>query len=182
MRNRTDVVRPFLFAVRLLLWISAVITLGLTAWVVPHQKGYRVIFTLVIAVLAMVFYVPSLFTACMHRNRGYMLPLDIIFYSLWLSAFIFVAQTDDLSNGAGCAYYIWDLSNACRRRNAIEAFTFLAFFWTLCGLCLEIANIYLDVPVVNTHPEKPPVSSNNGAATAPSAGSGPAMNGQHNEV
>lgn len=48
MGNHADVIRPFLFGVRLLLWISAVITLGLTAWVADHLKGYRVIFTLVI--------------------------------------------------------------------------------------------------------------------------------------
>lgn len=48
MRNHTDVVRGFLFAVRLLLWLSAVITLGLTAWVVDHLEGYRAVFTLVI--------------------------------------------------------------------------------------------------------------------------------------
>lgn len=48
MKDHADYIRPFLFAVRLLLWISAVITLGLTAWVVAHLKGYRAIFTLVI--------------------------------------------------------------------------------------------------------------------------------------
>lgn len=44
----TDIVRPFLFAFRVALWISAVITMGLTAWTVSHLKGYRAIFTLVI--------------------------------------------------------------------------------------------------------------------------------------
>jgi len=190
MTKHADIIRPFLFSVRLLLWISAVITLGLAAWVVDHLKGYRAIFTLVIAVLTTAFYIPSLFTACMHRNRGYMLPLDIAFYALWLSAFIFVAQTDDLFDGTGCAYYIWDLSNSCRRRNTIEAFTFLSFFWTFCGLCLETLNIYLDsrhstdVPTVN-HPEKPNPSgcgANEGTATTPSADPVPAMNGEHTLV
>lgn len=46
--KRGDIIRPSLFAVRLLLWISAVITMGLTAWVADHLKGYRAIFTLVI--------------------------------------------------------------------------------------------------------------------------------------
>lgn len=48
MSDHTDIIRPFLFAVRLLLWLSAVITLALTAWVVDHLKGYRAIFGLVI--------------------------------------------------------------------------------------------------------------------------------------
>jgi hypothetical protein len=34
------------------------------------------------AVLTVVFYIPALFTAWMKRNRGYMLPMDIIFYAL----------------------------------------------------------------------------------------------------
>jgi len=176
MSDHADVIRPFLFGVRLLLWISAVITLGLTAWVADHLKGYRVIFTLVISVLTAVFYIPSLFTALMHRNRGYMLPLDIIFYALWLSAFIFVAQTDGSANGVTCHYYSWD-SGACRRRNSIEAFTFLSFFWTLCAMCLEIANIYLDEPAVTTHPEKTNLTAhgaNNGTAAA--------TNGAHSQV
>lgn len=48
MANRSEIIRPFLFSCRLLLWISAVITLGLTAWVVDHLKGYRAVFSLVI--------------------------------------------------------------------------------------------------------------------------------------
>jgi hypothetical protein len=48
MSDHTDIIRPFLFSVRLLLWLSAVITLALTAWVVDHLKGYRAIFGLVI--------------------------------------------------------------------------------------------------------------------------------------
>ncbi|KAJ5167098.1 uncharacterized protein N7482_005879 [Penicillium canariense] len=164
MTKHADIIRPFLFSVRLFLWISALITLSLTAWVVDHLKGYRAIFTLVIAVLTTAFYIPSLFTACMHRNRGYMLPLDIVFYALWLSAFIFVAQTDDYFDDVG--------------------------FWTLCGLCLETLNIYFDsrhstyVPTVN-HPEKPNASgrgANDGTATTPSAEPAPAMNGEHTQV
>ncbi|KAJ5241541.1 uncharacterized protein N7469_003132 [Penicillium citrinum] len=188
MKDHADYIRPFLFAVRLLLWISAVITLGLTAWVVAHLKGYRAIFTLVIAVLTTVFYIPALFTACMHRNRGYMLPLDIIFYALWLSAFIFVAQTDDFLGGSGCSFFIWDLNTSCKRRNAIEAFSFLSFFWTFCGLCLEIANVYIGSWHTSaiTHPEKPNGAISSGAngatATTPSAGSAPGMNGEPAQV
>lgn len=59
-------------------------------------------------------------------------------------------------------------------------------FWTLCGLCLEIANIYGDVRATSTtHPEKGNttargVSDANGAT--PSAGSVPAVNGEHTGV
>ncbi|KAF7715349.1 Uncharacterized protein PECH_001413 [Penicillium ucsense] len=177
MAAHSKIIRPILFAVRLLLWISAVITLGLGAWIVDHVKGYRAVFPLVIAVLTTVFYIPSLFTACMKTNKGYMLPLDIVFYALWLSAFIFIAQTDNAFNEIGCASFSWTLNNACRRRNSIQAFTFLSFFWTLCGMCLEILNIYLEGRYFRKggniiHPEKPtqPDQYNNGAAPAVSAG------------
>jgi phosphate starvation-inducible membrane PsiE len=87
MKKHADTIRPFLFSVRLLLWFCAVITLALTAWVVDHLKGYRAVFPLVIAVLTTAFYIPSLFTAGMRRNRGYMIPLDIVFYALYFRPF-----------------------------------------------------------------------------------------------
>lgn len=55
MGNRANIIRPLLFGVRLLLWLSAVITLALTAWVVAHLKGYRAIFTLVVVSLRSFF-------------------------------------------------------------------------------------------------------------------------------
>lgn len=106
MSDATEIIRPILFAIRLFLWMSAVIVMGLTAWAVTHLKGYRTIYTLVIvciavqfthlllttpmqAVLATAFYIPAFFTSCMRRNLGYMLPLDIIFYGLYVKPTIF---------------------------------------------------------------------------------------------
>ncbi|EPS28488.1 hypothetical protein PDE_03434 [Penicillium oxalicum 114-2] len=154
MSAHAEVIRPILFVVRLLLWISAVITLALAAWIVDHNvTGYRAVFPLVIAVLTTVFYIPSLFTACMKNNKGYMLPLDVIFYALWLSAFIFIAQTDNVFGGAGCSYFSWTVTPDYGRPSFI--------FWTLCGLCLETLNIYLEARYYRkgghiVHPEKPP--------------------------
>lgn len=49
MSAHAEVIRPILFVVRLLLWISAVITLALAAWIVDHNvTGYRAVFPLVI--------------------------------------------------------------------------------------------------------------------------------------
>lgn len=106
MSDATEIIQPILFVIRLFLWISAVIVMGLTAWAVTHVKGYRTIYTLVIvciavssfthlllttpiqAVLATAFYIPSFFTACMRRNRGYMLPIDIVFYALYVKTYL----------------------------------------------------------------------------------------------
>jgi hypothetical protein len=111
MKKHADIIRPFLFSVRLLLWFCAVITMALTAWVVDHLKGYRAIFPLVIvsiriflvtwmkltllaqAVLTTAFYIPSIFTAGMRRNRGYMIPLDIVFYALYIRPFSLIPPT-----------------------------------------------------------------------------------------
>ncbi|KAI9926513.1 hypothetical protein MW887_004281 [Aspergillus wentii] len=119
--------------------MSAVIVLGLTAWAVVHLDGYRVVYTLVIAVLTTAFYIPSLFLAFMKSNRGYMYPVDVVFSYLWIAAFIFLAQAN---NDNGCSWFVWTASKLCARKNVAEAFTFLAFFWTLCGMCLEAVNFY----------------------------------------
>lgn len=61
MSDHEEIIRPFLFSVRLLLWLSAVVTLGLTAWVVDHLKGYRAVFTLVIVSIRASFDTLGLF-------------------------------------------------------------------------------------------------------------------------
>jgi len=173
MSDDGEVIRPILFVIRLMQWMAAVVVMGLTAWAVVHLDGYRVVFTLVISVLTVVFYIPALFLACMKRNRGYMLPVDIIFYALWLAAFIFLAQTND-----GCRWFVWGNSRACSRKNAAEAFTFLALFWTLCGMCLEIMNFYYSGEEINRadlqrHSEKQPLpQSSSVPAPVPQATNG----------
>lgn len=60
MSETTKGFRSVLFAVRLVLWISAVIVMGLTAWTVTRLKGYRTIFTLVV--------VSTRFLYCLNRT------------------------------------------------------------------------------------------------------------------
>ncbi|RHZ58375.1 MARVEL domain-containing protein [Aspergillus thermomutatus] len=134
-----DAIRPFLFVVRLFAWLSAIIVMGVTAWAVTKTDGYRVVYPLVIAVLSTAFYIPAMVVSTMKRNRGYMLPLDIVFSYLWLAAFIFLAQHIGQEN---CRWFYWGVSTACARKRTAEAFSFLAFFWTLCAMCFEIFNFY----------------------------------------
>lgn len=126
-----------------------------------HFKGYRVIYTLVIAVLTVAFYIPALFLVWVKRNRGYLLPLDMIFSFLWLVAFVFFAQHN---RDIGCHWFIWSASSGCARKNTAEAFTFLAFFWALCCMCFEILNMYYygkEAGEANRQPEKRPQAPNN---------------------
>ncbi|GFF25234.1 hypothetical protein IFM46972_01333 [Aspergillus udagawae] len=150
-----DALRPFLFVARLFAWISAVIVMGVTAWAVTKVDGYRVVYPLVIAVLTTAFYIPAMVVSTMKRNRGYMLPLDIVFSYLWLAAFIFLAQHVGQLN---CRWFAFGVSSSCTRKRTAEAFSFLAFFWILCAMCFEIFNFYFSGKEgpVRTHAEKPP--------------------------
>ncbi|GIJ86583.1 hypothetical protein Asppvi_005473 [Aspergillus pseudoviridinutans] len=152
-----DSLRPFLFVARLFAWVSAVIVMGVTAWAVTKVDGYRVVYPLVIAALTTAFYIPAMIVSTMRRNRGYMLPLDIVFSYLWLAAFIFLAQHVGQQN---CRWFASSLSSSCTRKRTAEAFSFLAFFWTLCAMCFEIFNFYFsgkEGPVgMRTHAEKTP--------------------------
>ncbi|EDP53610.1 integral membrane protein [Aspergillus fumigatus A1163] len=152
-----DTLRPFLLVARLFAWISAVIVMGITAWAVTKRDGYRVIYPLVIAVLTTAFFIPAMIVSAMKRNRGYMLPLDIVFSYLWLAAFIFLAQHIGQEN---CRWFFFGVSSACTRKRTAEAFSFQAFFFTLCAMCLEIFNFYYsgrEGPVgMRPHAEKHP--------------------------
>lgn len=115
------------------------------------------IYPLVIAVLTTAFFIPAMIVSAMKRNRGYMLPLDIVFSYLWLAAFIFLAQHIGQEN---CRWFFFGVSSACTRKRTAEAFSFQAFFFTLCAMCLEIFNFYYsgrEGPVgMRPHAEKHP--------------------------
>ncbi|KAH1696102.1 hypothetical protein KXX25_000703 [Aspergillus fumigatus] len=153
-----DTLRPFLLVARLFAWISAVIVMGITAWAVTKRDGYRVIYPLVIVGRSNNrVFIPAMIVSAMKRNRGYMLPLDIVFSYLWLAAFIFLAQHIGQEN---CRWFFFGVSSACTRKRTAEAFSFLAFFFTLCAMCLEIFNFYYsgrEGPVgMRPHAEKHP--------------------------
>lgn len=71
MSETAEVIRPILFVIRLFLWISAVIVMGLTAWAVTHLKGYRTVYTLVIVCIIVVLFLANPFRCVVDTDISY---------------------------------------------------------------------------------------------------------------
>ena len=107
-------ISPILMGTNLLIWISAVIVMGITAWLVKENNGIaanRVIYILVISVLTTAFFLASFFLSAF---AGFFLLFNLIFSYLWLVAVVFTAEGYSNSNNS---YLL-----------TIEAFSFIAFF------------------------------------------------------
>jgi len=126
-RDRTGVagrarISPILMATNLLIWISSVIVMGITAWLVSlsGSAGNRVIYILVISVLTTVFFLAAFFVSA---YAGVFLLFNLIFSYLWLVAVVFTAE--GWSN-SGNKYLL-----------TIEAFSFIAFFLLLFNILYD---------------------------------------------
>ncbi|KAE8381843.1 hypothetical protein BDV26DRAFT_289049 [Aspergillus bertholletiae] len=122
---------------------SAIVVLGITAWAVQHTKSTTVIYSLVIAILTPALYAVVLIITCATRHRkGSFVPVlvfDIVFSYLWLTAFIFLARD---FNQIGCRFLLWNGLTVCSRKYAAEAFSFIAFFFSLVSYLVEFAIMY----------------------------------------
>ncbi|EHK16040.1 uncharacterized protein TRIVIDRAFT_227972 [Trichoderma virens Gv29-8] len=119
----------------IMVWISAIIVTGLVGNFLERfsSRGVDIVYMEVIAVITMVFYLVGMILPCLPKYGGVMAPLHLVFSYLWITAFIFAAQ--DWSHNR-CHVSI-PRSGLCGRKHAIEAFNFLAFFFTLCLIFLE---------------------------------------------
>lgn len=133
---------------RIFQWSSAVIVMGLTSYFLnrglrdQHNKYIEVI-----ATASIVFFLPAF--ASMWAPGGLSLlviGIDVIFSYLWLTAFIFAAQD---YNWHGCR----DIPRGvtCSKKYAQEAFIFLAFFFTLTGIGLELWSYWMNRRENATH-------------------------------
>ncbi|KAL2016202.1 hypothetical protein VTK56DRAFT_4091 [Thermocarpiscus australiensis] len=119
-RARTGL-STFLLASSALVWISAVIVMGILAYLVSRGwGGDHVIYELVIAVLTTAFY---LFAFFLGTYPGYVLLFNLIFSYLWLVAVSFTASD-------------WSYSNSALLSTA-EAFSFIAFFFLLFNVLYD---------------------------------------------
>jgi len=119
-RARTGL-STFLLVSSAIVWISAVIVLGILAYLV--SKGWRgdhVIYTLVISVLTTIFYLAAFFLAA---YPGYVLLFNLIFSYLWIVVVSFLASD-------------WTYSHS-GLLNAAEAFAFIAFFFLLFNVLYD---------------------------------------------
>ncbi|KAF2405096.1 hypothetical protein EJ06DRAFT_525652 [Trichodelitschia bisporula] len=127
--------RYLLIANTFLQWVSAVIVMGLVSrFLAKNQHTTHLVYEEVIAVLNVAFFLPMLVLPARSSYGGHFLPLNFIFSYLWLTAFIFTAQ--DYS-GKQCHRVSPDDVYACGRKTTIEAFSFLAFFFSLINTIID---------------------------------------------
>ncbi|KAL6789877.1 hypothetical protein J3E68DRAFT_412580 [Trichoderma sp. SZMC 28012] len=168
-------------------WISAIIVVGIVGnWLERFSnRGVDIVYMEVIAVITMVVYLAGAILPCLPKYGGVMAPLHLIFSYLWLTAFIFAAQ--DWSHHR-CRNSI-PRPGLCSRKHAVEAFTFLAFFFILCNLIIETflfrAHRRTNAGTTGTHhvtKERPAsgvsgVSGETGTTAPPPAAAAPVNNG-----
>ncbi|KAJ4287485.1 hypothetical protein N0V88_007584 [Collariella sp. IMI 366227] len=80
----------FLLASSALVWISAVIVMGILAYLVSEKwEGDHVYYELTIAVLTTVLFIAAFF---LRGNPGYFMLINLIFSYLWIVAVSFTAS------------------------------------------------------------------------------------------
>jgi TRAP-type mannitol/chloroaromatic compound transport system permease small subunit len=112
--RRSYGVHPLFMATNALIWISAVIVMGIISYWLSqnHNQGSHVIYEEVIAVLTVAFFLVAFFLGA---YPGTVLLFYIIFSYLWLVAVAFAASD-------------WSNSGAGALAHTVEAFCFIAFF------------------------------------------------------
>ncbi|KAK3317116.1 hypothetical protein B0T19DRAFT_301811 [Cercophora scortea] len=112
-RERTGLA-PFLTICNALIWISAVIVMGIVSYFISisnDNPSDHTIYEEVIAVLTVAFFLVAFFLG---TYPGYVLLFNVIFSYLWLVAVVFTAQDYTYGNSA--------------LAHTVEAFSFIAFF------------------------------------------------------
>ncbi|KAB5566213.1 hypothetical protein GE09DRAFT_1284048 [Coniochaeta sp. 2T2.1] len=119
--DRVGVPAPMM-ASNILVWISAVIVMGILSYFLSlsHNQGDHIIYEEVIAVLTVVFFLAAFF---LHTYPGYVLLFNIIFSYLWLVAVAFTASDFTHSHSA--------------LLHTVEAFSFIAFFALLFNVIYD---------------------------------------------
>ncbi|KAK0708637.1 hypothetical protein B0H67DRAFT_497102 [Lasiosphaeris hirsuta] len=120
-RARTGL-SPFLMASNVLIWISAVIVMGILSYLISlnGNAGSRVIYMEVISVLTVAFFLIAFFLG---SYPGFILLFNLIFSYLWLVAVVFTAEGYTYSNSA--------------LLHTVEAFSFIAFFFLLFNVLYD---------------------------------------------
>ncbi|KAK3940164.1 hypothetical protein QBC46DRAFT_386136 [Diplogelasinospora grovesii] len=115
-RTRGTGLAPFHLGSNILIWISAVIVMGIVSYFLSlnNNQGSHIIYMEVVSVLTVAFYLAAFFLAAF---AGYLMLFNLIFSYLWLVVVVFVAEDFTYSNSA--------------LLHTIEAFSFIAFFFLL---------------------------------------------------
>jgi len=109
-------------------WASSVIVLGLAVWLSGAlDRTLHEVYWISIGAINVWLYGWGLFMPLVKNYNGFLIVAHPIFAALWLTAFIF-AVLDYNKHNCG---------DACRQKHALEAFTFVAFFFSLTAIPLE---------------------------------------------
>ncbi|KAF7183706.1 hypothetical protein CNMCM7691_004056 [Aspergillus felis] len=134
------VTRPIILLVRFMQWSSAVIVMGITSYFMHNwPKGEHTIYQEVISTMSVAFFLPAFVSPFIpDKLSKIVLPIDIIFSYLWLTAFVFAAQDYNWHNCAVNA----PPGASCSIKKANESFIFLAFIFTFFAIGLEVVNLW----------------------------------------
>ncbi|KAI1414417.1 hypothetical protein F5Y13DRAFT_158511 [Hypoxylon sp. FL1857] len=115
---------PFVLASNILIWISAVIVMGIVSYFISLNDRYvsgHLIYEEVISVLTVAFFLLSFILG---TYPGYILLFNIIFSYLWLVSVVFTAED-------------WSSDYASALDHTVEAFSFIAFFFLLFNVLYD---------------------------------------------
>ncbi|KAL1954730.1 hypothetical protein VTO42DRAFT_783 [Malbranchea cinnamomea] len=133
--------RLSLLLLRILQWASAVIVMGIASYfIAQYDHEGLVIYTEVIAVLSVAFFLPGLISPFLPKIGFVPFAVDLIFSYLWITSFILQAR--DYRSGGYCAINA-PPGAKCSLKRANEAFAFIAFFCCFASAFLEARNLYL---------------------------------------
>ncbi|PMD18071.1 hypothetical protein NA56DRAFT_691473 [Hyaloscypha hepaticicola] len=128
--------RSVLVLSRFMQWASAAIVMGIVSYYINHYpKGEHIIYEEVIACTTLGFFLLPLALSFTKKTTWYIVPLDLIFSYLWLTAFIFEAED---YNWQSCSANAPSGAGSCSLKYASESFTFCAFFFTLLSMVIQM--------------------------------------------
>ena len=122
---RTSTMRPVLMANHAFHFISSIIVLGISAYLInAYTSNTHLRYWVALAAVDIVLYTPALFLPAMKSYKGYLAPLAMVFSYLWLIAFVFSSQ--DYNYNGGQLYNSPAGANKPHLKYTLEAFAFLA--------------------------------------------------------
>jgi len=135
--GKTGGLRTILVANQAFQWVCSVIVMSLASFLIskPGDAGEHVKYTEVIATFNVAVWFLGIVLPFLGFYKGHFLPFEFIMSYLWITAFIFQAQDYNWKN---CEFNgPSTLLGFCSYKKALEAFTFLSFFFTVTAIALE---------------------------------------------
>lgn len=132
--------RFFLIANRVIQWLSSVVVLGITSYLINvGPRGRSILYEEIIAVLSVAFFIPGFISVFLSNPiKEFVIFIDLVFSYLWIVAFAFAANDYNTGNCHANA----PPGIPCSKKWANEAFIFLAFIFTFFAVLLESISLW----------------------------------------